>query len=173
MQVVCGPSCAIQHAAKAREKKAKAAQAEEKRQDRVKKERMKSIADLIREADREFAVYVRLRDRLAGYPCISSGRPLDWSGNAVDSGHFRSRGAASAIRYHQDNCHAQSKHDNLYLSGNAVAYRKGLIERIGLERVEALESMTAVHKWTREELIAIKAEYVAKVKELRKKLENT
>lgn len=154
-------------------KASKTAQQEEKRQDRVKKERMKGIPDLIREADRAFAVYVRLRDRLAGYPCISSGKPLDWSGNAVDSGHFRSRGAASAIRYHQDNCHAQTKHDNLYLSGNAVEYRKGLIERIGLERVEALEAMTAVHKWTREELIAIKAEYMAKAKELKKRLGNT
>lgn len=153
-------------------KASKAAQVEEKRQDRVKKERMKGIPDLIREADRAFAVYVRLRDRLAGYPCISSGKPLDWSGNAVDAGHFRSRGAAPHLRYNEDNCHAQSKHDNLYLSGNISAYRIGLIERIGLERVQALESFNFMHKWTREELIAIKAEYMAKAKELKKRLDD-
>lgn len=152
-------------------KASKAAQVEEKRQDRVKKEQRKGIPELIAEADKAFSLYVKLRDRLAGYVCISSGKPLDWSGNATDAGHWRSRGAASALRYHPDNCHAQSKHDNRYLAGNAVEYRMRLIERIGLARVEALEGMNGVHKWQKDELRAIKAEYMAKAKELKKRLD--
>ncbi len=125
------------------------------------REKRKTIADRIREAQVEFNRFVKLRDRLAGHPCISSGRPLDWSGNAVDAGHFRSTGAASALRFTETNCHAQSKHDNRYLGGNISEYRRGLIARIGLPAVEALEADNTVHKWQHAELIAIKTKYRA------------
>jgi hypothetical protein len=49
-----------------------------------------------------------------------------------------------------------------------VDYRIGLIARIGLARVEALETNNQVGKWTADELRAIKAEYRAKLKELEK-----
>jgi len=132
---------------------------------------IKKIAELIAEAQTSFNAWIRKRDQLAGYPCISSGKPLDWSGNAVDAGHWRSTGAASHLRFNQDNCHAQSKHDNRYLAGNAAAYRIGLIDRIGLERVEALEANNIAHKWTREELIEIKETYKKKLKELQNLVE--
>jgi hypothetical protein len=104
---------------------------------------------------------------LAGHPCISSGRPLDWSGNQTDAGHFRSVGSAPHLRFNEDNVHAQSKHDNQFLSGNAVEYRIGLIARIGLDRVEALESDNAARKWTIEELMQIRDEYRLKLKKLK------
>jgi hypothetical protein len=132
---------------------------------------MKGIPQLIKEAQQAFNTAIRERDRAAGFPCISSGRPLDWSGNAVDAGHWRSTGSAPHLRFNPDNCHAQSKHDNLYLSGNVQAYRVGLIARIGLERVEALENNNEVHKWTREELIEIKTKYAALARQLRKERE--
>lgn len=164
--------------AKQREKKAKAmerklleARRNEKRRERARKEALKTIPELIKEAQREFNRFIRARDRLAGFPCISSGRPLDWSGNAVDAGHFRSVGSASHLRFDERNVHAQSKHDNQWKSGNVVDYRINLIERIGLEAVEALEADNRVHKWTREELIAIKEKYRAKARELEKQME--
>jgi hypothetical protein len=68
--------------------------------------------------------------------CRSTGR-----GTTSDAGHYRSSRAVLAhLRFNEDNCHAQSKKENRYNSGNAVDYRIGLIARIGLERVEALES---------------------------------
>jgi hypothetical protein len=143
-----------------------AARKAEREQDKAKREAMKSLRQIMAEADREFCAYIRARDRLAGHPCISSGRPLDWRGNAVDAGHYRSRGAASHLRYHEDNCHAQSKHDNQFKAGNVVQYRINLIARIGVDRVEALEADNAVKKWTREELLWIKTHYRAKAKEL-------
>ena len=131
----------------------------ERRADKAKRERLKTRSDWIKDAQREFNGYIRARDKAAGHPCISSGRPLDWSGNAVDAGHFRSVGAAPHLRFDERNCHAQSKHDNQYKSGNAVDYRIGLIGRIGLEAVEALEADNRIHKWQRDELMAIKALY--------------
>jgi hypothetical protein len=49
-----------------------------------------------------------------------------------------------------------------------VDYRIGLVARIGLAKVEALESDNHVHRWTRDELIAIKNTYRAKRRELEK-----
>jgi hypothetical protein len=116
-----------------------------------------------------FNQFIRLRDQIAGHACISSGRALDWSGNAVDAGHFRSVGSAPHLRFNEDNCHAQSKHDNQYKSGNAIDYRLGLIARIGLERVEALESDQTARRYTIDDLKRIKAEYGAKLRELKEK----
>jgi hypothetical protein len=48
-----------------------------------------------------------------------------------------------------------------------VDYRIGLIARIGLAEVEALESDNRTHKWTHGELIEIRATYRAKCKELK------
>lgn len=134
--------------------------------DKATRERLQRIPDLAKLAQRAFNGYIRERDRLAGHPCISSGRALDWSGNAVDAGHYRSVGAASHLRFNEDNCHAQSKHDNQYKAGNVVDYRINLIRRIGLERVEALEASNEPHKWTADELRDIRATYTAKRKEI-------
>lgn len=134
---------------------------------KLKLDAIKPRGKLIAEADRAFCAYIRKRDQLAGHTCISSGKPLDWSGNNVDAGHYRSRGSAPHLRYDERNCHAQSKHDNRYLSGNAVDYRIGLISRIGLAEVEALEADQKPRKYSNDDLIAINAKYVAKLKALK------
>lgn len=158
--------------AQAAKRKAQAERAAAKRRkvdratDRARRRALETIPELIKAADKEFAAFIRLRDRLAGHPCVSSGRPLDWSGNQVDAGHYLSRGARSHLRYNEDNCHAQSKHDNQFRAGNVVAYRINLIKRIGIERVEALESNYEVHKWQADELRAIRETYKAKRKAL-------
>lgn len=158
----CGPECSIAHVA-----------AEKARKDRKERQeglaKLKRRADYLKEAQTAFNAWIRCRDRLAGYPCISSGRPLDWSGNAVDAGHYRSTGSAPHLRFNEDNCHAQSKHDNQYLAGNAVDYRIQLVKRIGLERVEALESDDTPRKWTIEQLQEIKSHYREKLKTLKEK----
>jgi hypothetical protein len=158
---VCSPVCAS--------KWVRAENKQNRAQIKARKQALKRIPDLIKEAQTAFNAFIRERDRLAGYPCISSGRALDWSGNAVDAGHYRSTGAASHLRFNEDNCHAQSKHDNQYKAGNVVDYRIGLIRRIGLARVEALEADSTVRKWDRDELIAIRATYTAKLKQLKEK----
>lgn len=164
----CKPECAEALVEMVKAKQQAKAQRQERAADKVKREGMKTYPQLIAETQREFNKMIRLRDQLAGYACISSGRPLDWSGNAVDCGHYRSVGSAPHLRFHPDNAHAQSKHDNQYKSGNAVDYRLGLIARIGLARVEALEANNTPAKWTHEELRAMKADYQRRVREMKK-----
>lgn len=170
MAVACSVPCALAHSAKVTAKQKAKAQRQEMAQDKAKKDSMKTYPQIIAEVQKEFNSVVRLRDRLAGYNCISSGRPLDWSGNAVDAGHYRSRGSAPHLRFNFDNCHAQSKYDNRYGSGEAVAYRLGLIARIGIDRVEALEADNTPRKWNHEELAAMKDEFRRMAHKLKKEL---
>jgi len=167
-QKVCSPKCGL--AIKdVNEAKARKALADVGRSDiKVRKEALKSRGDHMREAQQAFNEYIRTRDQAAGHLCISSGKPLDWSGNAVDAGHYRSVGSAPHLRFDERNCHAQSKQDNRFLSGNAVDYRIGLIARIGQEAVDALEADQSTRKYTVEEIKAIKAKYRALTKELKR-----
>lgn len=167
-QAVCSPKCGLAIKDVNQEKARKSLDQVGRADIKVRKEALKSRGDHMREAQQAFNEYIRARDQAAGHLCISSGKPLDWSGNAVDAGHYRSVGSAPHLRFDERNCHAQSKQDNRFLSGNAVDYRIGLIARIGQEAVDALESDQSVRKYTVEDLKAIKAKYRAKTKELKK-----
>ena len=167
-QAVCSLKCGLAikevNQAKARKSLAQV----ERREIKIRKEKLKSRGEHMREAQQAFNEYVRTRDQAAGHSCISSGKPLDWSGNAVDAGHYRSVGSAPHLRFDERNCHAQSKQDNRFLSGNAVDYRIGLIARIGQEAVDALEADQSVRKYSVEQIKGIKAYYRAKTRELKK-----
>lgn len=161
MQSVCSPICAG--------RLVRAQKKEENERDRSRKEALKRIPDLIKEAQVAFNAFVRARD--SGKPCICCGMPLGAGevGGSFDCGHYRSTGSASHLRFHEDNAHAQRKVCNRYGAGRAVDYRIGLIQRIGIERVEALENNNTPHKWTADELKEIKATYKAKLKQLESK----
>lgn len=170
VHVECVEAWTEAQAAKRERAEAKAARAAakvERAETRRRKEAIKTIPELIKEAQREFNGYIRARD--AAQPCICCGRPLGDGpvGGAYDAGHYRSTGSASHLRFHPDNCHAQRKDCNRYGAGRAVDYRIGLIARIGAARVAALEASNQPHKWTREELIAIRDTYKAKLKEMK------
>ena len=165
MQSACSPACAIAIAERKREKQAQQDAAMQRRETRQQLESMKGIPELIREADKAFCAFIRARD--SGKPCICCGRSSSgWSrGGDWDAGHYRSRGAASHLRYHEDNCHSQLKQCNRR-AFDVASYRANLIGRIGLARVETLENDNGTHKWTREELIAIRRHYTEKRKEI-------
>jgi hypothetical protein len=162
MQSVCGPACA--------HKLVKLEKVAEKTKDRERKESLKSLADLIREAQVEFNHFIRLRD--AGLPCICCGKPMspDQPGGSVDAGHFRSRGAAPQHRFNETNVFAQRKGCNRTGGATYGQFREGVIARIGLGGVELLEADNAPRKWTREELIEIKETYRAKWRALEKEM---
>lgn len=166
-QKVCSPACGLAIAPANQDKARKSLAQVERKEIKVRKEKLKSRGDHLREAQQAFNEFIRWRDQLAGHACISSGRQLEWSGNAVDAGHYRSVGSAPHLRFDERNCHAQSKQDNRFLSGNAVDYRIGLIARIGLAEVEALESDQSVKKYTVDDLKAIKAHYRALTRALK------
>jgi len=166
------PACIEAYAeaedAKAKRKAAKQARAAAKVQRvevRRRKEAIKTIPMLIKEAQREFNSFIRARD--ADQPCICCGHPLGAGevGGAFDCGHYRSTGSASHLRFDERNAHAQRKICNRWGAGRAVDYRLGLIERIGLEAVVALESSNSPHKWTADELRGIRDHYRQKLKD--------
>lgn len=169
-QAVCNYACGLAIKDVNQEKARKALVDVGRKEIRAQKEKLKSRGEHMRETQIAFNAYIRLRDQIAGHACISSGKPLDWSGNAVDAGHYRSVGSAPHLRFDERNCHAQSKQDNRFLSGNAVDYRIGLIARIGLEAVDALEADQSVRKYTVEDLKAIKAHYRALARELKREI---
>lgn len=145
-------------------------ESERKRQIRIRKdrkERLKTRRDWIDDAQKAFNAYIRARD--SERTCICCGVAFGNSlvGGAVDAGHYRSTGSAPHLRFNEDNCNAQRKQCNRYGAGRAVDYRIGLISRIGLERVEALEADNTPRKFSIDELRALRDHYRAKLKELK------
>ena len=166
-QTACGIDCAMQLAHEKKVKLAECDRLDTARKDRARKERLKTRRDWEKEAQAAFNAYIRARDR--DQPCICCGLPLSAGdvGGHYDCGHYRSVGSAPHLRFHEDNCHAQRKQCNRWGAGRAVDYRLGLIQRIGLERVEALEADQEPRKYTADELKALRDEYRAKARELK------
>lgn len=161
----CSPECgAILGQRLAAEKKAKAERAD-RALTRAQKEAAKTINDLKAEAQTAFNAFIRERDK--DLPCICCGRlaPKNNSltGGGWDAAHYRSRGSADHLRYVETNVHRALKYCNTHGHHD---YRGGLIKRIGLEAVEALEANNTVVKWTKEGLREIRAEYKKKLKVL-------
>lgn len=169
-QAVCSPKCALAMAPANSEKARKAIGQCERHEIKVRKEKLKSRADHLREAQAAVNEYVRLRD--AHLPCIScDSMPNDndlMTGSRWDAGHYRSVGACPELRFQPLNIHRQCVKCNRNLSGNAVEYRIRLVQRIGAEVVAWLEGPHEPRKYTVEEIKTIKAEYRAKTRELKR-----
>ncbi|CRM73178.1 recombination protein NinG [Pseudomonas sp. 25 R 14] len=172
-QAVCGEiECAIAYGKSEKgQANAKKALADLGRRDiKLRKEKLKSRADHLREAQAAVNEYVRLRD--AHLPCIScDSTPNDndlMTGSRWDAGHYRSVGACPELRFEPLNIHRQCVKCNRNLSGNSVEYRIRLVQRIGAEKVAWLEGLHPPCKYTVEEIKVIKAEYRAKTRELKK-----
>ena len=164
----CSPMCGMEIAQQISAKKAKLLESANRKETRAKLEKLKTRSQWIKDAQVAFNAYIRARD--AGKPCICCGRIGNGMvrGGEIDAGHYRSRGSAPHLRFDERNVHAQLKQCNRYASGNIVGYRLGLIERLGLEVVEALESDQAPRRHTIEDLKQIKKIYAAKTRELLK-----
>ena len=133
-----------------------------KKEKKKRKDALKTNSDYVRELQVVFNKYIRLRDK--DQPCISSGRPLN---TKYDAGHYFSTGSYPELRFHEDNVHGQSVHDNRDKHGNLIDYREGLIKRIGLERVNKLYELKNIpKKYTIEELKGLKVLYNLKIKRL-------
>lgn len=163
----CSPDCGAQLALRlVAAKKAKADRAD-RVLTRAQKEALKDINDLKAEAQTAFNAFIRERDK--DFPCICCGRLApkhkSLTGGGWDAAHYRSRGSADHLRYDENNAHRALKYCN---TRGHHDYRGGLIARIGLQAVEAIESNQTIVKWTKDGLRAIRAAYRAKLKELTK-----
>lgn len=167
MQKVCGFGCAIELGVAAKKRAQRMEQLKERRADKVKREKLKTRSDWIKDAQTSFNTYVRLRD--SGKGCISCKSDCGETsiGGSGDAGHFRSRGSAPHLRFDERNCHLQCKRCNRYLAGNVADYRVGLIARIGLEAVEALEADQDPRRHSIDDLREIKVRYDRLTRELK------
>lgn len=169
LQVVCSVECALKagQARKAKEaaKKAKAERAALK----VRKEAAKRPKTLKAEAQAAFNSYIRARDLSAGHNCIDCGKPFEPQrpGGSVDAGHFLSRGSHPNLAFHEQNCFAQRKNCNRPGGTTAAAFRIGVIARIGIEAVEALEADTTPRRYRADDYRAIRDLYRSKLKALK------
>lgn len=158
----CGTVVAVDRLAKQKAKEQRADRAETKK----KLDAYKTIPELKAELQVIFNTFIRLRDEK--YSCICCGKwpKTDGAlrGGSWDAAHWRSRGSSDHLRYNEDNVHKALKDCNEY---GHYDYRGGLVKKIGITRVEALESDHAIFKWTREWLESKKIEYREKIKELK------
>ena len=110
---------------------------------RERKQKLLTKSDYMKLAQAAFNAYVRIRDK--DLACISCGNfTEDRYGGGWDCGHYRSVGSAPQCRFNLWNAHKQCVKCNRYLSGNITEYRKGLIEKITVEKVQLLESINEV-----------------------------
>lgn len=152
---------------RARLKKERAENRVEKAIDRKRKQALKTIAQLIADAQVPFNAFIRERDKHKG--CFVCGRPFqDKDGHVQHAGHVRSRGAAGHLRFNEDNCLGECEGCNGPHGAKPHEIKAGAIARIGQDRFDALEADNTPHKWTREELIEIKTTYAAKTRQLKK-----
>ena len=168
-QAVCSPKCGLAIKDVNQEKARKSLAQVERREIKVRKEKLKSRADHLREAQAAVNEFVRLRD--AHLPCIScDSMPSDHdliTGSRWDAGHYRSVGACPELRFEPLNIHRQCVKCNRNLSGNAVEYRIRLVKRIGADKVAWLEGPHSARKYTVDEIKTIKADYRALTRELK------
>jgi hypothetical protein len=162
-QAVCSPKCGLAIKDVNQEKARKSLAQVERRDIKVRKEKLKSRAEHLKDTQIAFNAWVRERD--AELPCISCGRYHD---GQYHSGHYRTVGANPELRFEPLNAWKQCAPCNNHLSGNLINYRISLLQRIGEEKVVWLEGPHEAKKYTVEELKAMTADYRAKTRDLKK-----
>ena len=100
-----------------------------------------SRTTLMRKADEAFSLFIRTRDSQSfngrAFKCISCQRVLPIE--QCDCGHYVNR-SHMTLRFSEVNCNGQCRHCNRFQEGNIQDYRKGLIQKIGEQKVLLLEA---------------------------------
>lgn len=157
---VCSMQCAIFFARIKKENQQKKIDAQKKREYRSNDKSIQKLA-----AQKAFNAYIRERDKNEG--CISCNKTKDWLGQ-WHAGHYKSVGSRPDLRFNELNCHKQCSVCNNYLSGNLASYRKKLLEKIGIEEVEKLETDQNEVKYTAKDLQEITKHYKQRLKNAQK-----
>ena len=122
-----------------------------------------TLSDYLKLTQQVFNKYIRLRDK--DELCISCGAKA--GKYTITAGHYFPS-TNKSVTFNEDNLHGQCWYNcNSSKSGNLAEYRLGLIQRIGLERIEKLElESRKTKKWTKEELKELMQKYKQKIKQL-------
>ena len=121
-----------------------------------------------------FSEYIRKRDclRTTGTlewgRCITCGLPFKYS--ALQAGHFIP-GRHNSILFEETCTHAQCYRCNVPMGGEPLKYRREIIRLYGEDYDLKLEEQAMeTKKFTRDELIELKEQFQAKIKELEKEV---
>lgn len=162
VQSCCSPKCALEYSKTVKEKKEAKEWSVEKKE---RKEALMSHSDWLRLLQVTFNTFIRTRD--ADENCISCQKPL--KGKKFDAGHFRSVGSNPQLRFNEDNVFGQCVHCNRDKHGNLLEYRKNLVIKLGVEKVEWLENFNESNKLSIPEIKEKIQEYKNKIKQLKNK----
>lgn len=108
--------------------------------------------------------YIRKRDE--GKPCVSCGQF-----KVLQAGHYYPVSGYDGLRFNLDNIHGECARCNCFDESHLIHYGKNLLDRIGQERLDALNQAAADYKmngyrWTRAELNEINETIKIKLDEL-------
>jgi len=120
-----------------------------------------------------FARFIRLRDSQKYGTCITCGRKKDY--HELQAGHYLAAGNCGfGLLFDEDNVHGECSYDNGFNPNHQHEYRRNLLKRIGVEKVESLEQRykdshyrgKITKEWSKKEYEAKIAEYKQKTKDL-------
>lgn len=146
-------SCEIIHKME-QQKASRTRQIERLTTKKQKKQVVKSVRELQKQAQVVFNKWIRERDK--DEPCISCHQIKD----KYHAGHFVAQGFSGFLRYYENNCHKQCVGCNLFKRGNLLEYRESLVKKLGEKEVNWMwEHRHDTKKYTREELLEIIERY--------------
>ena len=133
-------------------------------------EKLETLQSLINKCQTQFNKFIRLRD--INQPCISCGGKLirnpKYSAQ-YDASHYYNANNHWNLRFNEENVHASCTYCNRDLHGNLIEYRKGLINRIGEDKLKKLDHKSRIiRKFTKQEIKDLTELYRNKIKELKK-----
>ena len=125
-----------------------------KTSDKAKSPKKQSVASLVKKLDKEFSLYIRLRDsRPFGYKafrCISCGQIKPFE--QMDCGHFIGRTHMS-VRFDELDCNGECRMCNRFDASHLIYYQKNLEQKIGKDKLNMLIARgNQTKKWTAWEL---------------------
>lgn len=183
----CSVDCAYNHARKLQEQARKRKELKAKREVKQNKKALRELNrhdlnwqhDLTQKSFNRMRVLEELfwfKQRGLQPECISCGKKHDFC-----CGHFKSRGAYSAIRYDRRNTYLQcNAYCNRQLSANidgtkhSRGYKAGLAERFGVEQAKEIidycESQTQTVKYEWQQLEEMRKGFNAEIRRLEKLL---
>ena len=133
------------------------------------KQKLKTVTDYRNDARYWFQRWIRIRD--LGKTCISCNSQLT-DIRTFDAGHYYNAKSYPQLLFNEFNVNGQCKNFcNNYMSGNLIEYRKGLIERYGVDVLLDLDELAddkTKRTLTKEYYQEIETEYKRRCKLLEK-----
>lgn len=104
-----------------------------------KKPKQKKLQTLLKEFEKVFNTYIRLRDK--GKPCISCGEY-----NELQAGHYFAVSGYKALGFDEDNVHGEGACCNVFNESHLILYGINLIKKIGASDYSDLVQRAELYK---------------------------